>query len=378
MKLTYKFKNSEAEIGSIDKKEYLDPEKVYIYLKNGDRIKLEDGDKVKENELVRVSYNNRKTYSPISGTCHVTDNCVEITNDHKKNETKEKESLKSFDDIDRNKFMKLLHDVGDSVNNHELADYFEDNYKLILVNGCDIEPYQFNIRAIIKDHAEEICETIGLISKIFNVDVDFVLTSSDPNLKKVSSESDRYNGIKVTSLNEGFPYTLDSLLKDKLYPQYSDKDVLILDPLDIYKIYKALKYQLPVTERYVTVSYADKDRVYVVKTKYGVSLKEILSDILPDDPSNHYIYLNNFMRKTICTNLDLMVVADQVRAVFIVDNKGIDPIDCIKCGKCVQICPIDINPMASPLSGDCIRCGLCNFVCPSNINLLEENKKEHV
>ena len=45
-----------------------------------------------------------------------------------------------------------------------------------------------------------------------------------------------------------------------------------------------------------------------------------------------------------------------------VEQKG-----CVSCGKCRDICPMDINPVSQPDSAECIRCGKCTAVCAENI-----------
>ncbi|MCZ6560974.1 MAG: electron transport complex subunit RsxC [Gammaproteobacteria bacterium] len=58
---------------------------------------------------------------------------------------------------------------------------------------------------------------------------------------------------------------------------------------------------------------------------------------------------------------------------------------CIRCGKCAQVCPVNLQPQelfwqvkggdldkAALLSvGDCIECGCCDYVCPSHIPLTQ-------
>ena len=61
-----------------------------------------------------------------------------------------------------------------------------------------------------------------------------------------------------------------------------------------------------------------------------------------------------------------------------------EPEDCIRCGYCIDVCPVDIYPVlimeASELytqpgnlddlyPEDCIGCGLCSFVCPGQIRI---------
>ena len=62
-----------------------------------------------------------------------------------------------------------------------------------------------------------------------------------------------------------------------------------------------------------------------------------------------------------------------------------EPSLCIKCGKCVEVCPINLLPVyisanaengnfdnAEKLNAmDCIECGSCSFICPSKRKLLE-------
>jgi len=60
-----------------------------------------------------------------------------------------------------------------------------------------------------------------------------------------------------------------------------------------------------------------------------------------------------------------------------------DILPCIRCGKCIDACPVYLNPqlmgalarverfeeMTENNLGDCMLCGCCSFVCPSNIPL---------
>jgi len=42
----------------------------------------------------------------------------------------------------------------------------------------------------------------------------------------------------------------------------------------------------------------------------------------------------------------------------------VDHENCVACGKCGDICPMDIDPVAKPDSAECIRCGKCAAACP--------------
>ena len=64
---------------------------------------------------------------------------------------------------------------------------------------------------------------------------------------------------------------------------------------------------------------------------------------------------------------------------------GMDEYSCVRCGRCVDACPMFLNPsllgmlakkglwdeMQDNYVMDCFECGSCSFVCPSNIPLVQ-------
>lgn len=63
---------------------------------------------------------------------------------------------------------------------------------------------------------------------------------------------------------------------------------------------------------------------------------------------------------------------------------------CIRCGKCIEVCPMQLQPYAlhqasihsdgkaflSQNGMDCIECGCCNFVCPAKRNIVQSIRTE--
>ncbi len=69
------------------------------------------------------------------------------------------------------------------------------------------------------------------------------------------------------------------------------------------------------------------------------------------------------------------------------DREGRKTYPCIKCGECVESCPMGLNPSTLGMLaakreyeamgeryhlGDCFECGCCTYVCPSNIPLVQQ------
>ena len=89
------------------------------------------------------------------------------------------------------------------------------------------------------------------------------------------------------------------------------------------------------------------------------------------------------------SNLDISIVKG-TSGVVVFTQKEIKKTSkiypCIKCGACVDACPLSLNPsqlgilakfeqydiMASDYNLlDCFECGSCSYVCPSNIPLVQ-------
>ena len=63
--------------------------------------------------------------------------------------------------------------------------------------------------------------------------------------------------------------------------------------------------------------------------------------------------------------------------------------ECIKCGRCAEVCPMELYPMYYAHYGEkgmwektmeydvenCIECGCCEYICSSKIDLLSYIKK---
>ena len=88
-------------------------------------------------------------------------------------------------------------------------------------------------------------------------------------------------------------------------------------------------------------------------------------------------------------------ILKNTNALTALDSKDSVPPDataCIHCGRCVESCPIGLNPTAFAKAmrvGDeperiqrlldakinlCMECGCCSFVCPSKRPLVETNR----
>ena len=67
-----------------------------------------------------------------------------------------------------------------------------------------------------------------------------------------------------------------------------------------------------------------------------------------------------FFCKVMCPLGAIYGLLNKVSIYYMECNKK----TCVSCGKCHNICPMDVGPVKNPNSAECIRCGKCVASCP--------------
>ena len=375
LKLTYKFNNDEKSM-EIERLESLEPSIIEVYIREGDTIYVDTGDYVYINQLLKESTSGIKSYATVSGTVERKEEKIIITNDKSNSALVSEEAMESIVDIKKEEIIRTCETLGIDFENRLIVNKLKEHSKLLIVNAMDVEPYQFNSNYLVQDNVKNLLETINLISKRFNLDAYLLLNKyDDNNVNAVKEIINSYPDINFKVINDVYPFNVNKIIARKFFNEYKFEDILFLDAMSLYKIFVALKDGLPVSERYITVCLNDPGKAYVIKAKYGANVYDVIKDTVNPDFNDKDIYLNNFMRKVKCDNLESNIIYDNIKTVFIFDKDDNVSSKCIKCGKCVDICPVGINPLAKKLDAACIRCGLCNYVCPANINLINSREK---
>ena len=146
-------------------------------------------------------------------------------------------------------------------------------------------------------------------------------------------------------------------------------------------------YGKPLYERIVTVTghaLLDPKNVLV---RNGMSIDEAVkaSGGFKEEPGK--IVMGGPMMGVAQYSLDLTCVKGLTGILCMTQDEAqpLETVDCMKCGKCVEVCPVNLLPLyiqQRALKGlyddaeafhalDCIECGSCSFVCPARRPLVE-------
>lgn len=141
---------------------------------------------------------------------------------------------------------------------------------------------------------------------------------------------------------------------------------------------------LPLVERIVTVSGPGVRRPANLIVPVGTKVGELLRMCggLTDDAEE--IVFGGPMMGASQSSLDVPIVKGTTGVVVLTrDSASSQSYPCMRCGRCIEACPVFLNPsmladlarksrfdeMEAAHINDCMLCGSCSYVCPSRIPL---------
>ena len=383
--------------------EYLKPSVVSIPLVVGADSNVKAlkniGDKVLKGEIIGIREGALELpiVSSISGTItsiDVIDKITHIVIENDFNETQYNETTRDIMNISKEEFIKIIKDCGiGGMGGSGFSTYVKyninDKIDTLLVNAIECEPYITADYTIIKKHAKEIIEGINAIIKINNID-NAIIAVKEHN-KELFEEFKKYSNDKIifkTTKNiypAGWERQLIKETTGKTYKILTKEAGIIVNNVStIYAIYNALKYNLPATERIVTFT-GNLDKPTNVLVKIGTSSKEVIN-YLGNTLSDEDIIISGgpMMGNHVLNDI---YINPSINNILVINNYKEDmPTECLRCGKCVNVCPAGLCPVLikdnfknkEKLSylepSKCIECGLCSYICPAKINVREKVK----
>lgn len=274
--------------------------------------------------------------------------------------------------------------------------------KTVLINGAECEPYLTGDNRTMVEHSDLIVKGIDLLktylkSEKFIIGIEKNKPEAIAHLTEVFSKDP---AVEVLPLDCTYPQGAKQML---LYnatgkvveagQRLASLEVIIINVTSLAKVAKFMETGMPLVDRCVTVDGSavkePKNLVVPVGTSVGYileqagGLKEAAGKIVMGGP---------MMGHTVTDLKEPIVKATGgILAFNEKDAKVLEPTACIHCGRCVNACPMGLNPVAFSKAMEmeddearyelltreqvkvCIECGACSYVCPAHRQLVKHN-----
>ncbi|MBK5719982.1 electron transport complex subunit RsxC [Dysgonomonas sp. Marseille-P4677] len=372
------------------------------------------GDRVKKYQLIGRSSNliPANVHSPVSGTVMDIKEMLQsdglltltiiISNDY------QEESIippnDTVEDYSVRELIQLIEDAG--IVGEGGAQYPASlKYKLegkaihtFIINGTECEPYLTADYALMAERTEELFKGINIVNKILCAD-DVVISIEEQNkdLLKVFTpylHKEEYRHFRVVILPNEYPQGGElQLIKSVTgieMPRVQrprDVGVIVSNVGTVYAVYNAVVNRYPVISRIITVSGEQADNTGNYDVKIGTPISHLVN-ILGISLLDKTVVLGGPMMGRNIADWNIPISKGS-SGVLLFRKEKVKRSNCISCGYCVDVCPMNLMPMKFEENfrqkkyfnlekysiSNCIECAACEYICPSNVSLIESIKE---
>lgn len=266
----------------------------------------------------------------------------------------------------------------------------------LILNGVECEPYLTADHRLMLEKTSEILVGAQVLMKALDVQkcVIGIENNKGDALQAMDYLCAEFPGISVQPLEVKYPQGGEKQLIKALLNREVPSGGL---PIDVgavvhnvgtaFSVYEAVQKNKPLVARIVTVTGHSLLKPGNFRVRVGTPIEHLIEAAggLPEDTAK-VINGGPMMGKAL-KNLDAPVTKATSGILVLpeIDTLRQEALPCIRCGKCVSVCPMGLEPyllafqcenkqfteaQASHLA-DCIQCGSCSFECPSNRPILD-------
>ena len=259
----------------------------------------------------------------------------------------------------------------------------------VLVNACECEPMLTADHRVLLEYADEII--YGLKAVMKTVDCPrgvIVIEDNKPDaIELLTAKCAENEGMEVCVAKTKYPQGGEKMLIQRVLGRMvpsgklpADVGAVVCNVSTVKAISDAIQTGMPLIERVTTVTgpYIPNPANFVVKIGTNAAdLVEKCGGIQGDDVT---VKAGGPMMGFIQNTLDFPIMKGS-NGIIAVDTDHSEASECIKCGRCVDVCPMSLQPLYfAKLVGDpqalkernildCMECRCCETICSSKIPL---------
>lgn len=269
----------------------------------------------------------------------------------------------------------------------------------IVINCAECEPYITSDTRTMIDDINYVREGVNLLERfllakkiIFGIEEN--KKEAIECLKKLENED---KCIEVKVLKASYPQGGEKVLiyntTKKIIPEGKlplDKGIVIMNVTTLATMAKYIETGMPLVEKTITVDGSSVKNPQNVIVPIGTKLKDVFSFCGGFKKTPFKVMYGGPMMGITVPSLEEPILKS-TNAILAFDEKEAhinEPSNCIKCGRCINNCPLHLNPTAFAKAVDlkhpedlvkykvnlCMECGVCSYVCPAKRPLVQKNR----
>ena len=270
----------------------------------------------------------------------------------------------------------------------------------LIANACECEPYITADDTLLRFSPEQVLEGMMILKSVLNPEriVLAVEDNKQEAIRKVKAILPDYAGIELVILPTRYPQGAEKQLIQAVTGREVEPGKLpvsrgcaVFNVSTYAAIYRAVKLGLPLTERIVTVSGEAIAEPQNFVVRIGTTFHDLIEVAGGLNDKTERVISGGPMMGIAQSDLAVPVVKATNSVLCLlkdVNGAAENPV-CLRCGKCVTVCPMKLQPLylyRYELAGnlkelerlhllDCMECGSCAFTCPGKLPLVERFRR---
>ena len=268
---------------------------------------------------------------------------------------------------------------------------------VLIINGIECEPYLTTDHRVMLEQPDDIFMGIKYLLKATGA--QRVIIGIEANKRDAADFLSTFlkpeDPISIQVVPVKYPQGAEKMLITSLLGKEVPSGGL---PIDVHavvvnvattaEIGRLLPHGRGIQERVITITGPGVSKKGNYLIPIGTPLRYVLEQVGVEDTISE-VYMGGPMMGVAVSNLDISIVKGTSGLVVFTNQQVKRPekiYPCIKCGACVDACPLSLNPSklgilakfeeydqmaASYHLMDCFECGSCSYVCPSHIPLVQ-------
>ena len=262
----------------------------------------------------------------------------------------------------------------------------------VLLNGCECEPMLTADHRVLLEYADDIVFGLKSMMKTLNAPRGvIVIEDNKPDaIALMQSKVDGESGIEVCVAKTKYPQGGEKMLIKRVLGRSvpsgglpADVGAVVSNVSTVKAIADAIKTGMPLIQRVTTVTgkYIPHPGNFVVKI--GTNTADLVNYCGGISSGDALVKAGGPMMGFPQTDLNVPVMKGS-NGIIAIDQDVSEPNECIKCGRCVDVCPMELKPLyyfkhvgAQDWQAckdmnimDCMECRCCEYICSSKLPLV--------
>ena len=270
----------------------------------------------------------------------------------------------------------------------------------LIANACECEPYITADDGLLRTSPEQVLKGMQLLARVLNPS-NVVLAVEDNKqeaIMNLKSLLKNYPGIELRVLPTRYPQGSEKQLIQAVAKRQVPSGKLpisvgcaVFNVATFAAIFRATYWGVPLTQRIVTISGETVNMPQNFQVRIGTPFRDLIEEAGGLTDETERVVSGGPMMGVAQSDLSVPAIK-ATNAILCLprDENGVaeNPV-CLRCGKCVGVCPMGLQPLYMyryAVCGDlqelqrlhlidCMECGSCAYKCPGKLPLVEQFRK---